>query len=242
MKWLYPVFLCAISACQSAPEQANQAAPPPKSALVKMVNDTESKPADTLPPPPVQKPVKTGYDTVQWAELVRLDSTIALDLKYATTDNFVHTAMYECGRCLLRREVAQAVVKAHHQLQKQGLGLKMFDCYRPRPIQWKLWEKVPDPRYVADPRKGSMHNRGAAVDLTLVDAQGNELDMGTPFDFFGKQAYHSYKKLPEEVLARRQLLKTTMESLGFQPTKTEWWHYAYVLRNYPLSDDLWECQ
>lgn len=241
MKWLYPVLLLVLIACHTAPENASESAPPQLAKVVS--NPPPISSSDTLPAPQPQpaRRASAGYDTLQWTEVATLDSTIAIDLKYATTDNFVHTVMYDCGRCLLRPEVAQAVVKAHRQLQKQGLGLKMFDCYRPRPIQWKLWEKVPDPRYVADPRKGSMHNRGAAVDLTMVDSLGNELDMGTPFDFFGKQAWHSYKKLPEEVLQHRQLLKSTMESLGFQPTKTEWWHYAYVRRNYPLSDDLWSC-
>jgi D-alanyl-D-alanine dipeptidase len=195
---------------------------------------------DTLPAP-VEKKRVPDYDTTEWTDVALADSSILLDLKYATTGNFVETQLYDCPRCLLRPEAANALIKAHRELKEKGYGFKMYDCYRPRPIQWKLWEKVPDRRYVADPRKGSMHNRGAAVDLTLTDSTGLELDMGTPFDFFGKKAYHAYLDLPEEVLKRRALLKTTMERHGFQSTKTEWWHYAYVRRNYALSDYVWDC-
>ncbi|MBK8702324.1 MAG: M15 family metallopeptidase [Saprospiraceae bacterium] len=196
---------------------------------------------DTLPKPVSAKPRFPDYDSLQWTDVALADSSIVLDLKYATTDNFVETQLYECPRCLLRPQVTQALLRALRELKSQGYGFKMYDCYRPLPIQWKLWEKVPDRRYVADPRKGSMHNRGAAVDLTLTDSTGLELDMGTPFDFFGKKAYHAYLDLPEDVLKRRVLLKTTMERHGFQATKTEWWHYAYVRQNYALSDYVWDC-
>jgi len=197
--------------------------------------------ADTLVAVSVSTMKTYDYDTLLWTDVMDLDSSIILDLKYATTDNFVKTQMYDCGRCFLRPKVAKAVISAHQNLKKQGLGLKMFDCYRPRPIQWKLWEKVPDPRYVADPRKGSMHNRGSAVDLTIVDSLGNELEMGTPFDFFGRKAYHAYTDLPQEVLKNRTLLEETMEGLGFAPISTEWWHYSFRTERYELSDMLWEC-
>ncbi|NJL74567.1 MAG: M15 family metallopeptidase [Saprospiraceae bacterium] len=187
-------------------------------------------------------PIKSiDYDTTQWLELMDLDGSIVLDLRYATEDNFVKTKMYDCPRCFLRPVAAKALVKAHQYLQTKGYGLKMFDCYRPRPIQWKLWEKVPDTRYVADPKKGSMHNRGAAVDLTIIDANGKELDMGTGFDFFGKEAYHEYTKLPTQVLQNRKLLKETMETFGFGAIRTEWWHYSYRAKSFELSDMLWKC-
>jgi D-alanyl-D-alanine dipeptidase len=187
-------------------------------------------------------PIKSiDYDTTQWLELITLDSTIVLDLKYATEDNFVKTKMYDCPRCFLRPAAAKALLKAHQSLKAKGYRLKMFDCYRPRPIQWKLWEKVPDPRYVADPKKGSMHNRGTAVDLTIVDANGKELDMGTPFDYFGQAAYHAYTDLPKQVLNNRKLLKETMEKFQFGAIKTEWWHYSYRVKSFALSDMLWNC-
>lgn len=181
------------------------------------------------------------YDTTQWAELRRLEPAILLDLRYATDSNFVGEQLYECGRCFLRPEVAKAVAAAHRELRRQGLGLKMFDCYRPRPVQWKLWEKVPNPGYVADPRKGSVHNRGGAVDLTIVDRKGQPLDMGTSYDYFGREAYHTYTGLPDSVLDNRRLLKKLMESYGFRSIRTEWWHYSYTRKNYPLSDMMWDC-
>lgn len=191
--------------------------------------------------PTIEEPAPPDFDTTIWEEVVRLDESIALDLRYATENNFVEEKMYDCGRCFLRPDVAREVAKIHQELQAKGYGLKMFDCYRPRPIQWKLWNKVPDPRYVADPRKGSMHNRGMAVDLTIVDGEGNELDMGTDFDYFGKEAYHAYKEHPDEVLDNRKLLLSTMEAHNFRPTTTEWWHYSWKPKKWEIADWLWEC-
>jgi len=214
----------------------------------KKTASTSGTPDSTATQRPVTSAVKlspadlTDYDTTEWTELTRLDSTIRLDLRYATTSNFVKAKMYDCGRCFLRPAVARAVVAAHRKLREQGLGLKMFDCYRPRPVQWKLWEKVPDPRYVADPRKGSMHNRGAAADLTIVDSTGHEPDMGTGFDFFGEEACHDYLNLPETVLENRKLLRNTMEENGFQLTRTEWWHYSYRPKFFPIGDWVWPCE
>lgn len=200
---------------------------------------------DTIATAPVMEeaaPPIPDYDTLEWADLHLLDESIAIDMRYATENNFVEEKMYECGRCFLRPEVAKKVVKVHKVLQEKGLGLKMFDCYRPRPIQWKLWEKVPDKRYVSDPRKGSMHNRGAAVDLTIVDAQGKQLEMGTTYDFFGPEAWSTYQDLPDSVLANRQLLKGLLEAEGFRGIRTEWWHFSYPGKGYALSDMLWSCE
>ena len=177
-----------------------------------------------------------------FTELISLESSIKIDIKYATTDNFVKEKMYNCGKCFLRPEVAEAIVKAQKQLEKKGYGLKMFDCYRPRPFQQRLWDKVPDDRYVTNPKKGSMHNRGAAVDLTLVDKNGKELDMGTPYDFFGEKAYQTCTDLPKNVLENRKLLNSTLESVGFKTIRTEWWHFSYTKKKYALSDWLWDCK
>lgn len=181
------------------------------------------------------------YDTTQWLELVALDPTILLDIRYATDSNFVGQVMYDCPRCFLRPAAARAVVDAHRELQTEGLGLKMFDCYRPRDVQWKLWEIYPKPGYVADPRKGSIHNRGGAVDLTIVDSLGQELPMGTGFDFFGPKANHTYTDLPKRVLANRQKLKALMAKHGFSAIRSEWWHYNYRGEKYELADEEWNC-
>lgn len=231
-------LLLAVWSCQSSPKQVNELDSNTSIQTETLAVQTEPLPLETM----IDTTPVYDYDTIEWTDLALLDESIIMDLRYATTNNFVDTQMYECGRCFLRPEVAEAIVDIHQQLQATGYGLKMYDCYRPRPVQWALWRKVPDPRYVADPRKGSMHNRGSAVDLTIVDARGEELDMGTDFDFFGKRAYHAYRELPDTILQNRKLLKTTMEENGFSAIRTEWWHYSFKAKSYALSDMVWNCQ
>ncbi|MCO6487790.1 MAG: M15 family metallopeptidase [Phaeodactylibacter sp.] len=238
MRNLILFILLLLPGCQASPEkQGTETDNETDSTWVAAPGiDSLPTPAEALPAPD-----QPDYDTARWTDLARLDTSIFIDMRYATTDNFVQEKMYECGRCILRPEAARAVAAAHRELQRQGLALKMLDCYRPHPIQWKLWEKVPDRRYVSDPRKGSMHNRGAAVDLTLADSTGRELPMGTPYDFFGPEAHPSYQALPDSVLANRALLRETMIRHGFRPIRTEWWHYSFGGKNYALSDMLWKC-
>jgi D-alanyl-D-alanine dipeptidase len=180
------------------------------------------------------------YDTVAWRELKASDGFV-LDIKYATKDNFIGEAVYSCGRCFLRTDVAEALIRVNESLRPQGYKLKLFDCYRPRPAQYKLWKKVPNPNYVANPDKGSMHNRGSAVDLTLTDKSGKEIDMGTEYDFFGEKAHHDCISLPADVLRHRQKLKSAMEKSGFQSIRTEWWHYSLKGSSYPLDSWEWQC-
>jgi len=194
--------------------------------------------ADVLAP---SSAVPTPVPHPGFTDLVSLDPGIRLDIKYATTDNFTKEKIYDCPRCLLRPEAADAIVKAQKILKKRGLGLKMFDCYRPRPYQQRLWDKVPNPDYVTPPSKGSMHSRGAAVDLTIVDARGNELDMGTPYDFFGPEAHTDNTSLSAQVLANRRMLQQTMATVGFKGIRTEWWHFSLQGKNWPLSDYVWPC-
>lgn len=193
-------------------------------------------------PPAVPNPHNTGEKPPAFRAVRDLDPSIQLDIRYATTNNFTKAQIYDCPECLLRPAAAEAVAKAHKILQNKGYGgLKMFDCYRPRPYQQRLWDKVPNPDYVTPPAKGSMHSRGAAVDLTIVDQQGNELDMGTEYDFFGEKAHYDYQKLPAKVLANRKLLRSVMESVGFKGIRTEWWHFSYRHGQYELSDEVWPC-
>lgn len=179
---------------------------------------------------------------VQDTAFVQLSDGFVLDMKYATNDNFLKSAVYECQKCLLRKSAADALLKARQDFEKLGLKIKIFDCYRPRDVQQKMWALVPNPIYVADPSKGSIHNRGAAVDITLVDSAGKELDMGTGFDHFGPEAAHGYKKLPLKVKKNRELLRTIMGQNGFKTFESEWWHYnlegASAL---PLANRKWNC-
>lgn len=221
-------------------------------SLVSCQSDNSKKPipkiSRDLQKPKVDTPKKTVKkyapvdDSTNWVDVSFLDPSLVIDMRYATTNNFVHEKMYNCGRCFLRKAVAKALLIAHRKLQTKGYGgLKMFDCYRPRPIQQKLWDKVPNPSYVTPPSRGSMHNRGAAVDLTIVDSAGLELDMGTEFDYFGKEAHHTYRQHSDTIQTNRTLLKTTMESVGFRSIRTEWWHYSFRKKSYALSDMLWDC-
>lgn len=188
-----------------------------------------------------KKSITYDYDTTAWTDIGLVDTTILLDIKYATKDNFVKEKMYNCGRCFLRPSVAKLILEAHKELQAQDLGLKLFDCYRPKPVQEKLWKKVPNASYVTPPWKGSMHNKGAAIDLTIVDENGKELDMGTTYDFFGKEAHHTYTNHSDQIAANRKLLKDLMESLALKPIRTEWWHYSYQKQAYDISEMEWAC-
>ena len=114
------------------------------------------------------------------------------DMKYATDDNFLKSKVYDCAECYLRYKTVKALILANQRFMEKGFKIKLFDCYRPLDIQKRMWAIVPDPQYVANPKKGSIHNRGGAVDITLVDFDGKELDMGTKFDYFGIEASHNY--------------------------------------------------
>lgn len=173
---------------------------------------------------------KQGRDdsTKRMVELKTVISGLIYDLRYATTNNFMNRRMYpkNTRSTFLRLPAALALKKVQQELNEKGLGLKIFDAYRPYSVSVKFWELVKDERYVANPAKGSGHNRGIAVDLTIIDLKTRkELDMGTGFDNFSDTAHHSFKNLPEAILQNRALLKSIMEKNGFKALETEWWHY-----------------
>ncbi len=169
---------------------------------------------------------------------------IVLDLRYATANNFMHIKLYPAiTSTSMRKPAVQALLKVQHALNKKGMGLKIFDAYRPYSVTEKMWEPVKDDRYAADPKKGSGHNRGVAVDLTIIYLKTKqELDMGTGFDNFSDTAHHDFKNLPAQVLQNRILLKNLMEANGFKALDTEWWHYSlpnakdFELLDIPFSE------
>ena len=173
----------------------------------------------------------------QFVDIRAINPRIALDIRYATTNNFTKRKLYRSARCILRTPVAQALSRVQSDLETQGLGLKVFDCYRPLSVQKFMWKIVPDSRFVANPANGSRHNRGAAVDLTLVDRAGKELPMPTGFDDFSERAGYSYKNLPQQVIKNRQTLRNAMAKRGFSALETEWWHFDGAgWQQYPISD------
>jgi D-alanyl-D-alanine dipeptidase len=172
-------------------------------------------------------------------ELTQIIPDLALDLKYATTDNFLHEKLYTVGRAYLSLGAAKDLKKVQDSLRVRGLGLKIWDAYRPLSVQWLMWEKLPDDNFVADPRSGSRHNRGAAVDVTLIDlSTGRELEMPTGFDDFTDRASHGYDNLPPNVVQNRALLGDMMQRVGgFAMYNAEWWHYTHnKSASYPLLD------
>ncbi|MFA6958907.1 MAG: M15 family metallopeptidase [Thermoanaerobaculia bacterium] len=153
---------------------------------------------------------------------------IALDIRYATADNFMKRVLYPEAAALLRLPAARAIADAQSELRTKGLGLKIHDAYRPYSITKAMWEPIRNPDFVADPAKGSRHNRGCAVDLTLIRlSDGTELPMPTPYDDFTPRARHDFNDLPADALANRKLLRETMERHGFVAFESEWWHYDF---------------
>lgn len=183
-----------------------------------------------------QEEIKTFKDST-FVILKKLDTTFLYSMKYATIDNFLKEKVYDCDDCLVRYQTAKQLIKANNEFKKEGLSILFFDCYRPLSVQKKMWKIYPDKRYVADPKKGSNHNRGTAIDITLVNQDNDTLPMGTPFDYFGRKAHHAYLNLPENVLSNRVKLKTTMEKNGFWSITSEWWHYNLNKSyQYPVSN------
>jgi D-alanyl-D-alanine dipeptidase len=168
----------------------------------------------------------------------QLDSTIIVDVKYATENNFTGKILYQSSKAFLIEDAAKNLVKANEYLKENyGLRLKLYDGYRPLSVQKKMWEIIPDERYVANPQKGSRHNRGCAVDLTLIDSTGKELDMGTPYDDFSEKSHIDFFQFPDTVINNRKLLQEVMIKFGFIPLKTEWWHFDYKdWEKYPVLD------
>jgi D-alanyl-D-alanine dipeptidase len=160
------------------------------------------------------------------------------EVRYATRHNFTGHALYPLPRVFLHRDAARALTLVQRDLQKRGLGLKVWDGYRPLSVQWKMWNLIRDERYVSNPAKNKgRHTRGTAVDVTLIDKLGRELPMPSDFDDFSERAHRDYRGGTAEERRNRQLLQTAMEKRGFVGFPTEWWHFD--LRNwekYPVLD------
>ena len=174
-------------------------------------------------------------------KLVKLQDAIPglkLDIRYATKNNFTSTVLYKHPIVCLRAGPAEALKKVQEELNKKGLAIKIYDAFRPFSVTCKIWRLATDRHYVANPAKGSNHNRALALDLTLIDMKsGKELEMGTGYDNFTDTARHGFPYISPQAIANRQLLKSVMRKYGFGHVPAEWWHYQWHNdRNYEVID------
>lgn len=209
--WLILLFVLPAPLAQQATPQSERAAPPREKGRF--------RPADLI-------------------ELIEIDPTLKLDIRYATTNNFTGRVLYPAPRAFLQRPAAEALKRANQKLRKQGYGLLIFDGYRPWAITKLFWDVTSgDQRnYVADPAKGSKHNRGCAVDLSLFDLQtGKEIELPSAYDEMTQRAWPTYKGGSSAARRLRDLLRRTMEAEGFRVNEYEWWHFDYrEWRKYPI--------
>jgi zinc D-Ala-D-Ala dipeptidase len=198
--------------------------------------------AEVMAQTPSGPPVGAGpYRPDALVELVKLDSTIKLDIRYATPNNFFGKAVYPEPRAFLQRPAAEALLLAHRRLKEQGYGLVVYDAYRPWSITKLFWDITPPEKrvFVADPSVGSVHNRGCAVDVGLVDLRtGHEVEMPSAYDEMTERSFVTYTGGTAEQRARRDLLRKAMEQDGsFFVLPEEWWHYNFKdLRDYAIQD------
>ena len=162
---------------------------------------------------------------------------ITMDIRYATTNNFTGQVIYNSSLCLIHKDALELFEKAILLAAKQGYTFKVFDAFRPQAAQEALWNICPNDMYIMPPTKGSVHTRGVAIDLTLIDVNGVELDMGTPFDDFTEKSHHG-ASLPAAVEQNRYVLLGIMMTAGFDFYRNEWWHYQmFNPREYELIQD-----
>ena len=183
------------------------------------------------------KTVKTNPDK-ELIDLEKFIPGIVLDIRYATTNNFTDEKIYTLAKAYARKPVAEAVKRAQAELAKQGLGIKIFDAYRPYSATVKFYEVYKDTTYVASPYKGSRHNRGCAVDMTIINLKtGEELQMPTGYDSFKKEAWPSTPVSDPVIRKNRQLIIDTMQKQGFKVNSSEWWHFDFIgWKNYEVMD------
>lgn len=183
------------------------------------------------------KSIKTD-PTKELVDLEKFAPGIVLDIRYATTNNFTGEKIYNLAKAYTRKPVAEAVKKAQAELAKLGLGIKIFDAYRPYSATVKFYEVYKDTTYVASPYRGSRHNRGCAIDMTIIDLKtGEELKMPTGYDSFKKEAWPSTPVADPVIRKNRQLIIDTMQKQGFKVNSSEWWHFDFNgWKNYEVMD------
>ena len=187
------------------------------------------------------KAYKADYKTHPNNELIEIKKaipSIVLDIRYATKNNFMQQVMYKQAKAFARKPVVEHLKKIQAILNRQGYGLKIFDAYRPYAITVAFYQKASDKNFVANPAKGSKHNRGCAVDLTIIDLKtGKDVPMPTPYDSFAPEAAPHFENLPAAIIKNRDFLIATMQANGFKVIYNEWWHFDFDgWQDYDLMD------
>ena len=230
-------FACAACLVWAAVAQTN-----PGIFRIRPVRPVAELRAEALAAKPPKEP--GHFRPSDLVDLSALDSRIKLDIRYATSDNFLSTPVYSSARALLQRPAAEALLRAHRELLKQGYGLLIFDAYRPWYVTKIFWDATPPDKheFVADPAEGSRHNRGCAVDLSLYDLNtGREVEMTGVYDEMSERSYPDYAGGTAEQRSRRQLLRREMQKQGFAVYPSEWWHFdyqdwkEYAIQNVPFE-------
>lgn len=189
----------------------------------------------TVAAPPPSSPI---FPIVPLVEIAAPDFPVEIEIAYATANNITGQPIYARPGCYLHPDAAELLRRAIVLAAPLGYRLKIFDAYRPTEAQWRLWNAKPDPNFLADPRRGSPHSRGVAVDVTLLDERGQELDMGTPFDFFSPLSHHGRTDVSLAAQRNRIVLIGLMSAAGWDFYRNEWWHYQlFDARRYALIDD-----
>lgn len=227
---LLALTLLALSACGVSP------APNPLEEVIVWSRSPEPTPSPseappsespTAPPEPEWVMPDAPDDPAAFVRVADYIPDIVVELKYATEDNFVGEVIYDFTEAWLRYGTVEKLIAVQAELSRLGCGLKIWDAFRPPAAQFTLWEKVPDARYVANPNTGhSSHSTGNTVDITLVDLDGNELEMPTGFDDFSALADRNYADVSEAAAENSRLLEDAMVRAGFRPYSAEWWHYS----------------
>lgn len=227
-------ILIFILGCQESNSVLNSSV---KSSAVVSINEEPLELNDSI-----QDLLALDIDTTKWVDLSLALNYAHFDIRYATIDNFTGKQIYDCPACYIRKELAAEIIRVEQQANAMGFGLLIYDCYRPSGYQQRLWEAMPDRRYVMHPSKGSNHSRGVAIDLTLFALESDELlDMGTDFDHLGMESHRDYANLSETAIVNREILLQLMTKNNFRSIRTEWWHFDYKNRNFPLESFMWNC-
>ncbi len=232
-------IILLISCESEAPEESSSEAPiigitddSKDSESSNAVSDEESSEIESSVPEVIPEPEDD--------EMVLIKDyipEIIIELRYATSNNFTGEVIYESSDAYLRYGTVKKLKSAYTELKALGYNIKVWDAFRPTEAQWRLWDICPDPTYVSDPSKGySNHSRGIAIDITLTDKNGNELEMPSEFDEFGEIADRDYSDATKEAAQNATLLESVMIKHGFTAYKGEWWHFADSVK-YEVYDD-----